>query len=107
MDDPPARAKPQRCIVQIRAPKGDDPGQICEGFYTLDDGLLTMTDAFGEVMKREDGTPFERSLMPEDPPLYWARQMTRQVRRMLRGETEAQEKFRQKIDYSQHNSGWR
>jgi hypothetical protein len=38
--------------VQVKTPKGEDPGQVTTGYYTLADDTLTMTDPSGRPIRR-------------------------------------------------------
>ena len=93
-----------RISVQIQAPKGNFPGQITCGYYTVKDGLLTMTTEAGKPMLRESGLPYEHKLVDGDNPVAIAQQMTREIRLMLRGETATQAKFGKPLSYPK--TGW-
>jgi hypothetical protein len=94
----------RRVTAQIRPPKGDDPGQVCVGYYTVKDGLLTMTGADGVKMLREDGTPYEHKLAEADNPAAIAQLLTKEIRRYLRGETKSQQSFGKPLNYPK--TGW-
>jgi hypothetical protein len=36
-----------RIVIQTRAPKGNDPGKIAEGWYCIADGAVVLTDEAG------------------------------------------------------------
>lgn len=39
-------------IVQVRAPSENDPGQITVGHYTVEDGVLELTDEKGKPLEK-------------------------------------------------------
>lgn len=75
----------QRVIVQLKAPSGDYTGQVTIGYYTIEDGLLVMTNGSG-VPVRNDGRRYEHKLGPKDKPAAVASVMTRQIRKELYGD---------------------
>ena len=79
--------------VQIYAPSGNDHGQVTYGYYTVDDGMLTMTDEDGAPIVA-DGQMFQEAVPDARMADQVAGRLTRLVRRALRGDTEAQERFR-------------
>ena len=85
-----------RVIVQIRAPSPLDPGQVSEGFYVVEGGVLIMT--------RPDGSPvdpdrFRHVLKDGDSPAAIARVLTKLVRRDLLGLSADEEAFNQPLHY--------
>jgi hypothetical protein len=42
-----------KVTIQIRAPKGNFPGEVAEGWYCIVDGCLVMTDAAGKPIDSE------------------------------------------------------
>jgi hypothetical protein len=94
MPDP----KVYKIIVQIRAPEGDDPGQVTNGYYTLDGQVLTMTDGDGRPVRRGNGEQYIHRLQEGEGAAAVARRLTREVRTMARGETVSG--FHRKLNYS-------
>lgn len=90
----------ERVIIQIRRPSGDDPGQVSEGYYIVNEGMLIMTHSDGEPV---DDTMFRRKLRPDDNPAALAGVLTREVRRHMLGITKDEENFNRPLGYS--NSG--
>lgn len=90
-----------RITVQLREPSGSDPGQVTEGFYILRDGLLIMTEANGDSIRRDGGGEVSRAIGNATPDQVrgMASIMTREVRRMLLGMSETEERFRQPLRY--------
>jgi hypothetical protein len=43
----------QRIVIQTRAPKGNDPGKVAEGWYCIADGAVVLTDAAGKPVGDE------------------------------------------------------
>ena len=42
-----------KVTVQVRAPRGNFPGEVAEGWYCIVDGCLVMTDADGKPIDSE------------------------------------------------------
>jgi uncharacterized Zn-binding protein involved in type VI secretion len=93
--------------VQVRGPKGDDPGQVAMGAYTLEDNILTMVTPDGRPIRRTNGEPFRCKLQPGANCVGIAGQMTLEIRGMMRGENSpgAVKGFNRQLDYQ--NTGWR
>jgi hypothetical protein len=54
-------------IVQIKKPDKRFPlGQVCYGWYTLVDGVITMTDRNGKAAGDETGKKYTRKLEPNE-----------------------------------------
>jgi hypothetical protein len=88
--------------VQVRGPKGDDPGQVAMGAYTLEDGVLTMTDPSGRpIRKAATGERFTCKVKPGDNHVAFAGQMTLEIRGMMRGENApgTVKGFNRQLDY--------
>jgi hypothetical protein len=51
-----SRAKVQEVYVQVRRPDGNQPGQVAPIYFTVEDGLLTITDENGAATKGEPYT---------------------------------------------------
>jgi hypothetical protein len=84
-----------RVTVTVRRPKDSDPGQVTFGYYTLVDGILTMTDASGMPMRRTSGEYYRAKIGPDESPQTRARVFTREIRAALRGSD-----FNRPLDYS-------
>ena len=92
----------QHITVQIRRPTGDDPGQVTTGYFTLADGILTMTTSSGVPIRRATtGERFTCKIKPGDNHVAIAGQLTLQVRDELRGENRpgAVKGFNRQLDY--------
>ena len=59
-------------------------GQVAYGFYTLVDGVVTMTDAKGTPAQDDNGKVYTAKLDGEDPQIIAGR-LTRQLRDALLG----------------------
>ena len=76
-----------RVTVQLEAPSGDYPGKVTYGYYTVADGLLTMTDGEGNAVRQPaTGDTFTVRLRDGVQPEAIARSLTRRVWRALHGE---------------------
>jgi hypothetical protein len=76
----------QQVIVQIKPPRGNFPGMVVYGYYTLIDGVVTMTDAKGEPAEDGIGKRYTHKLMPNEDAKGVACRMTRKLRLALRGD---------------------
>ena len=54
----------RQVIVTIKPPKGNFLGQVAYGWYTLQDGVVTLTDREGNPAGEETGRKFTPSLRP-------------------------------------------
>jgi len=77
----------KQVTVQVRGPRGDDPGQISYGYYTIEGDLLIMTDGEKPV-RRMNGDLVTRRLKPGDDPDAVARLLTKDFRRHIHGDTD-------------------
>ena len=75
----------KQVYIDIRPPRGNDPGQVSFGFYTLVDGVVTMTDQKGEPVHDDAGKVYTAKLAPNDDHQVIAGRLTRQLRDALRG----------------------
>jgi hypothetical protein len=73
-------------FVEVKPPKGDDPGQVCLGYYTLVDDLITMTDGKGIAAQDDSGKTYTAKLDGEYPSTVAGR-LTRKLRDALLGKT--------------------
>jgi hypothetical protein len=74
----------------VRRPRDDgtDLGQVTAGFYTLADGVLTMTDSKGAaVRKTQSGEKYMHKMKNGDDARAIANRLTLEIYHMLRGET--------------------
>jgi hypothetical protein len=62
------------------------PDQISEGFYTVDDGLITMVRPDGKLVHLDDHQPVQHQLQPGDNEQAIAKMLTRKIRKHFRGE---------------------
>jgi hypothetical protein len=87
----------QSVVVQVRPCSEREPaGVVTYGYFTVDaDNVLTMTGSDGvPVRDPVSGEMWTHKLEPGEDARHVARRLTLKVRRALRGETEAQERFR-------------
>jgi hypothetical protein len=85
--------------IQIRGPKGDDPGQISRGHYHVTDGVLTLVDPKGNVAQDDNGKIYSAKLAPNDDPQIIAGRLTKQLRDALRGKGAPPSGFSRPLDY--------
>lgn len=90
-------------IVQINRPQFEgkeqvDPGRVSYGFYTIADGLMTMTDSDGSPMRDiKTGEVFTHRLRDGEDAEPVARALTKKIRRMLVGDNSA---FNKPLNYA-------
>ena len=84
--------------IQIRPRSGraGDTGQVSFGYYTVEDGVLTMTDGDGRPVRRRDGELMQRKLKPGDDAETFARIFTRSFRLHVQGDGAD---FNRQLDY--------
>ena len=75
--------------IDIKLPSGNDPGQLSLGYYTVVDGVVTMTDAKGNPAHDDSGKVYTQKLAPNDDAYVIAGRLTRQLRDVLRGRGDA------------------
>jgi hypothetical protein len=75
----------------VRRPRDDnDLGQVTAGYYTLADGVLTMTDSKGVPVRRTDsGEKYTHKVKEGEDDRAIASRLTKEIYHMLRGETAA------------------
>jgi hypothetical protein len=56
-----AMSEVREVIVIIKPPKGTYRGQVTYGWYTLQDGVVTLTDPKGNLAGEETGRKFTHS----------------------------------------------
>ena len=71
--------------IDIKLPSGNDPGRVAYGFYTVTDGVVTMTNRKGEPAHDDTGKTYTQKLEPNDDAYVIAGRLTRQLRDALRG----------------------
>jgi hypothetical protein len=64
-------------------------GQVAYGFYTLVDGVVTMTNQKGDPAHDDAGKVYTAKLAPNDDHQIIAGRLTRQLRDALRGKKDA------------------
>jgi len=75
----------RQVIVTIKPPKGNYPGQVTYGWYTLQDGVVTLTDRDGNPAGEETGRKFTHKLAPGENARAVACKLTKELRLLLRG----------------------
>jgi len=63
------------------------PNQICEGFYTLEDGLITMVRPDASPVKMEDDSLVQHQLKTGENEEAIAKILTKKIRAHFRGDT--------------------
>jgi hypothetical protein len=58
-----------------------DPGRATIGFYTITDGVLTMTGDGKAVRRKFSGEPYKHKLEPDDDPVIIAKRRTLSIYR--------------------------
>jgi hypothetical protein len=77
----------KRVIAILSNPsRHDDLGRVTIGFYTLKDGLLTMTDGDGAPVRSRGGDKFVHKLQPNENPDAIAKRLTVKIHRMAQGD---------------------
>jgi hypothetical protein len=97
--------KLHRVTVQVRAPKEGDPGAVVEGRYTLEDGVVTLTNHIGTPVRDHDGKTYSKKLEDGEAGHVIAGRLTKEFRRARRGEQKQVNGFSGPIKYPDH--GWR
>ena len=95
-------SKPEvhRVIVHIHRPSPRLPaGQVAYGYYTVVDGLLTMTDPKGEPAIDETGKTYTHKLAPGDDVNEIAERLTKELRSALRGKSAGPSNFNGPLNY--------
>jgi len=73
------------CWAQVRAPRGDDPGTVVEGAYTVTNNVVTLTDRQGVPVRDGDGNVYKKKVEHGDTAKAVAARMTKNLRLSLRG----------------------
>jgi hypothetical protein len=89
----------RQVIVTIKPPKDGFPGQVAYGWYTLQDGVVTLTDREGNPAGEETGRKFIYKLAPGEDARTIACKRTNELRLALRGNSAPVAGFEGKINY--------
>jgi hypothetical protein len=89
----------RQVIVTIKPPKGNFPGQVAYGWYTLQDGVVTLTDREGNLAGEETGRKFTHKLAVGEDASATARKLTKELRQALRGNSAPVAGFEGEINY--------
>ena len=90
--------KINRVVVQIHAPSENDPGRVTEGRYTVEDGVVTLTDDSGTPVRDRSGKTYSKKLEPDEDAYAVAGRLAKQFRRARCG-GERVEGFSRKLHY--------
>jgi hypothetical protein len=71
--------KLHRVIAEVRRPRGDFPGQVEEGQYTFEDGVVTLVNNAGAPICDRYGKVYEKKLAPGEDPHVIAGRLTKEV----------------------------
>ena len=63
-------------FIQIRAPRGKDPGRVLEGHYNIVGDTVVLVNQTGKALTSDDKR-YSRKLSPDDNPKQAAAQMLR------------------------------
>jgi len=91
--------KVYRVIVQIDQPRDGFPGRVAEGAYIVDDGTVTLTNHLGIPVKDHEGRGYSKKLEPGQDGHVIAGRLTREFRRVRRGERSEVKGFSGPIQY--------
>jgi hypothetical protein len=67
-------------VVEIHRPHGDYPGQVCEGKFTHEDGVVTLVNHNGNPVKQ-----YTKKINPDESPVVAARRLCKQFYFARRG----------------------
>jgi hypothetical protein len=67
-----------KVVVQTLPPGGDFLGQVAEGRYTWEDGVVTLTDDAGAPIMDRKGKPYTKKLTAAEDPHVIAGRLTKQ-----------------------------
>lgn len=82
----------------VRLPRDDDPGKVTVGYFTLIDGVLTMTNPKGVPARRSNGEKIQRKIAEGDDPKIIASRLTKEIYHSRSGETD----LNRRLDHSRH-----
>jgi hypothetical protein len=84
----------------VSMPSKREPlGRLTYGFYTLVDGVLTMTDKDGGPAEDATGRRYTHRLAPNEDKRAVASRMTKELREAFRSKSESVAGFSGKINY--------
>ena len=84
----------------VSMPSKREPlGRLTHGFYTVVDGVLTMTDRDGQPAEDATGKRYTHRLAPNEDEHAVASKMTKELRKALRSKSEPVAGFSGKINY--------
>jgi hypothetical protein len=84
----------------VSMPSKREPlGRLTHGFYTVIDGVLTMTDKDGRPAEDATGKRYTHRLAPNEDERAVASRMTKKLREALRSKSEPVAGFSGKINY--------
>jgi len=89
----------RQVIVTIKPPKGTYRGQVTYGWYTLQDGVVTLTDRDGNPAGEETGRKFTYKLDPGEDARAVACRLTKELRLALRSNSAPVTSFEGQINY--------
>jgi hypothetical protein len=75
----------QRVTIQVAPPRDGSPGQVSFGYFVMNGNKLTMTDADGKPVRRQNGDTVTRTLLNGENPRAIAAVLTRDLRKRLNG----------------------
>jgi hypothetical protein len=88
----------KHCVVITANPtSSNDTGSAEEGWFTVSDGLVTMTDKDGDPIRNANGDRMTHKLLPGENPVVIAGRMRLKMWRDERGD--GVEGFNRRIDY--------
>jgi hypothetical protein len=96
--------KINRVTAQVRRPKEGDPGAVVEGRFTLEDGIVTLTNHIGSPVRDHDGRTYSKKLEPGEDPYIIAGRLTKEFRRARRGDKHHVEGFSGPLTYPRNGS---
>jgi len=83
-------------FVQLEAPRGNSPGKVVEGCYTIENGAVVLTNRHGDLV-RDDGGNAE--IRRGGQPQTDRSSATKELRKALRGNNGPPRGFRGPIEY--------
>ena len=89
----------QHVFVQVRRPRGDDPGAAVEGAFIVKDGEVHLTDRQGNPVRDHNGKLYIRKIANGDSAKTIAGRLTKDMRYALRGKDGRVNGFDRPIQY--------
>ena len=86
-------------FVQLEAPRGNSPGKVVEGCYTIENGAVVLTNRHGDSVRDDGGNKYAQKLAEGDNPKQIAARLTKELRKALRGNNGPPRGFRGPIEY--------